>query len=285
MKKGTFNLGISVALCALLGAGGAIAGSGISQEGIVPTFQAGNFVAATDQQVCFDLAEQGLIGEFSSDVIGFKVDPTADFADDCVAVTISPDGLQLAWEACAGAEMLGIIVKGGPNFHVYDYVGSGLLADAWLQSPLNRGGRIPEISHYNVCYVPPQDGFFDGCTPGYWRNHADRWDGVEPGDNFNEVFGVDLLGSTVTLGAAVKLTGGGTNALARHAVAALLNAYGGVPNADGTIVVYPYTVDQVIELVQQAAGEPGLIESTKNLLEAANELGCPLSGSPAKQVP
>jgi hypothetical protein len=37
-------------------------------------------------------------------------------------------------------------------------------------------------------------------------------------------------------------------------------------------------------MVQDAVAN-GTIEATKNLFEAANELGCPLSGTPAVPVP
>jgi hypothetical protein len=96
-------------------------------------------------------------------------------------------------------------------------------------------------------------------------------------------FGVDLFSPDITLGVAIQLGGGGSNALARHATAALLNALGGVPNADGTTVDYPYTVAQVIQMVQDAVAN-GTIEATKDLLAAANELGCPLSGTRALPV-
>ena len=59
------------------------------------------------------------------------------------------------------------------------------------------------------------------------------------------------------------------NALARHAVAALLNA----SNPD---VASDFTTAQVIALVQDAVAS-GDFETAKNLLAAANEQGCPLS--------
>jgi hypothetical protein len=67
-------------------------------------------------------------------------------------------------------------------------------------------------------------------------------------------------------------------------VAALLNSYGGVPNADGTTVAYPYTTAEVIQMVQDAV-ENDTPEETKDLFADANELGCPLSGTKANPVP
>ena len=59
------------------------------------------------------------------------------------------------------------------------------------------------------------------------------------------------------------------NALARHAVAALLNASN--PDVDSD-----FTAAQVIALVQEAVAS-GDFETAKDLLAAANEQGCPLS--------
>jgi hypothetical protein len=142
---------------------------------------------------------------------------------------------------------------------------------------------MPQISHYNLCYEPTPPAGDEGCTPGYWRNHADRWQGVTSSADFDATFGVDLFATNITLGTAIWANGGGNNALARHATAALLNSFGGVPNGDGEKVDYPYTTAQVIQMVQDAAAN-GTIEETKDLFAAANELGCPLSGTRAVDV-
>jgi hypothetical protein len=255
---------------------------------IVPVGYSGNFVASDDDQVCYEMSALGYIGEVTSEMRGFKIDPPVKFENDYLEITLSSDGKLLDW-ITFDATMLAIIVKGGANYNIYDYVGTGLSWDNGLGSPSNRTDRrtglpeFPQISHYNVCYQPEDLGEYTGCTPGYWRNHADRWVGTEPGELFGDVFGVDLFDPDITLGQAIWMTGGGASALARHATAALLNAYGGVPNEDGTTVDYPYTVDEVIEMVQDAVAN-GTIEATKDLFEAANELGCPLSGTRAVPV-
>ena len=115
----------------------------------------------------------------------------------------------------------------------------------------------------------------EGCTPGYWKQpqHLDSWTQFLTTQTFNEVFGVDVTLSTggddATLLEALQSGGGGINALARHAVAALLNAASGDVDSD-------YTVAEVIALVQDAV-ESGDFETAKNLLAASNEAGCPLS--------
>jgi len=118
---------------------------------------------------------------------------------------------------------------------------------------------------------PPPDG--EGCTPGYWRQeqHFDSWvpTGYATGDDFETVFGVNASFNPDTLLDAVWLGGGGENALARHAVAALLNA--AHPSVD-----YEYSVAQIIAMVQQAYAT-GDFEETKDLFDAANNAGCPLN--------
>lgn len=117
--------------------------------------------------------------------------------------------------------------------------------------------------------VPPAGG--QGCTPGYWRQsqHFDSWVGYLPTDNFETVFGVDASFNPHTLLDGVTRNGGGENALARHAVAALLNASSGGVN-------YAYNAADVISLVQ-AAYATGNFEATKNLFEAQNDTTCPLN--------
>jgi len=130
---------------------------------------------------------------------------------------------------------------------------------------------------------------FEGCTPGYWRNHtgegpgrqANAWEptGFATTDLFRDPFdriitvrtGGRTSATDPTLLQAVVALGGGTNALARHAVAALLNA------AHPDVNSY-YSVAEVIQLVQDALDGTGPygIDGTKDLLEMANELGCPL---------
>jgi uncharacterized repeat protein (TIGR01451 family) len=122
----------------------------------------------------------------------------------------------------------------------------------------------------------------EGCTPGYWKQpqHADSWVTYSPTDSFDAVFGVDITlaaygkvaaNPNPTLLDALNAGGGGINALARHAVAALLNS----SNPD---VASNYTTAEVIALVQDAvtAGGRSMAE-VQALLAAANEQGCPLN--------
>ena len=94
----------------------------------------------------------------------------------------------------------------------------------------------------------------------------DSW-GVdyEPDDAFADVFGVSYEG---TLLAALKAGGGGSAALGRHAVAALLNAN----NPD---VSYAYSVNEIMSMVQSAFAS-GDFEFIKDQFAQENESGCPL---------
>ncbi len=136
----------------------------------------------------------------------------------------------------------------------------------------------------------------EGCTPGYWKNHPERWDGAGGDDftttvqhqlSFNAVFGVTVaeskMADDVTLLEALSSSNitalsaaneGNIYALNRHSAA-------GLADADSAIL-YPFTTIQVIDLYRDAVGAvagPASIRSAHLLLEAANELGCPLSNS------
>jgi hypothetical protein len=113
----------------------------------------------------------------------------------------------------------------------------------------------------------------NGCTPGYWKqaHHFDSWpDAYAPGDGFNSTFGIgtNWFAGSFTLLDGLNANGGGTKALARHAVAALLNAESGF---------YPMTTAEVIAAVQAAYNGAAGIEGTKNQFALSNELGCPLN--------
>jgi hypothetical protein len=110
----------------------------------------------------------------------------------------------------------------------------------------------------------------EGCTPGFWKNHPEEWPAqYDPTDRFSDVFGVTIAGDEdLTLRQALNLGGGDENALARAAVAALLNAASDEVN-------YEFTVEEVIAKVQNAI-ESGNIEAVKNQFDRENNRGCPI---------
>lgn len=111
-----------------------------------------------------------------------------------------------------------------------------------------------------------------GCTPGYWKNHTSKWGptGLDKNDDFDLEFGVDAFGPNKTLLEALKLDKGKYKNLAPHAVAALLNALH--PSEH-----FPYSAAEVRQLTADAilSGDAKKQEAVKDLLEAANQLGCP----------
>jgi hypothetical protein len=256
--------------------------------------KAGNFVAQDDVQLCYAIYGDTDFGE--RDLRGNRVEGPVTGWTTPFSITLSTNKQLLDWSTVNTAySVLAFVIKGGNGYNLYDYAFAPplLSSDQHLHSPVTQDKkgmlRAPEISHYNVCYEKIVDeAGAQGCTPGYWRNHADRWvEAVKTTDTFATTFGVTVPVSVVpnpyTLGDAIAASGGGFFALARHATAALLNAHGGVPNGDGTTVDYAYTVAEVIAMVQ-AAMTSGIYEATKDLFAAANEAGCPLSGTRAVSV-
>jgi uncharacterized repeat protein (TIGR01451 family) len=143
-------------------------------------------------------------------------------------------------------------------------------------NPVGFPNDITATASDSVTINPPPGG--EGCTPGFWKQdqHFDSWVGFSPSDSFDTVFGVDVTlrvdneqVTDPTLLQALQAQGGGINALARHAVAALLNASS--PDVDSG-----FTVAQVIALVQAAVAS-GDFETAHQLLAADNEQGCPLN--------
>jgi hypothetical protein len=127
-----------------------------------------------------------------------------------------------------------------------------------------------------------------GCTPGLWKNAKNAWPSPF-------VKNASLLG-TATPSIDAMFTGIGTNAsstmltaldwssgsttfsaqqkLLSQATAALLNA--------SYLMGYKYTVEQIRAMVAGATTRTQ-IESTKDLFDRANNLGCPVSNSVISQ--
>jgi hypothetical protein len=172
----------------------AFAESGTSGQGINPVEYPGN-LSGNGEEVCRELASIGLF-EWSDDIVGVKVDPPGNYDDGYVSVTLSADGKYLDWSA-TNAIVLAFLVKGGPNYYVYNYAGSGLNSDTGLHSPDNEGGNVPDVSHYNFCYIPVDDNGGQWCSPGYWRqeHHLGSWEatGISPDEKYTDYFSASTL--------------------------------------------------------------------------------------------
>jgi hypothetical protein len=131
------------------------------------------------------------------------------------------------------------------------------------------------LSNTEVLLVEDLNGVCDphGCTPGYWKNHLEKWagSGYATSDDFDATFATDLYGPDLSLGQVIATQEGKFKNLPYHAVAALLNA------AHQDLTNYPYTVDEVKAMVSEAihSGDLNQMEQTQIALMSANELGCP----------
>jgi hypothetical protein len=131
----------------------------------------------------------------------------------------------------------------------------------------------------------------EGCTPGFWKNNAVNWDhiawvGYTPNQKFSSIFGVPPI--TIFLGGnpkksssyktdptlleALGANGGGINALARHAVAALLNTSSGC-------VQYAYedVGDLIADVHDAIVAGAAAIQALHVELAGYNEAGCPVN--------
>jgi hypothetical protein len=124
----------------------------------------------------------------------------------------------------------------------------------------------------------------EGCTPGYWKNHAESWEEYQPGKKLGDLWNFPAsLSSFEDVTMLQALDGGGgpgvsgaTKILMRAAVAAYLNAA-----HDG--IGYPYrrfTDPFNIELQVNnalASEDRDTILALATTLDNANNLGCPLN--------
>lgn len=122
---------------------------------------------------------------------------------------------------------------------------------------------------------------FEGLSPGYWKNHPEDWDGVATSMSFEQFFfgsqqssltwkingnGKPSTQQDITLIQALNLGGGGEAALARQAVAAVLNAR----DED---VTYAFTEDQIKEWVTEAlSGQPVDLDNDGTIEFAAGKM-------------
>jgi hypothetical protein len=210
--------------------------------------------------------------------------------NNCGDVDLSVD-VATSWGICEG---IGIEIPAGGTEICYDSVPVPL---DWVDPNIclevianwdildDRGGCLPNedtVFAEGCCCVQPPGG--EGCTPGFWKNNAQKWgasawcDLFDPSDSFEGVFGVDvtLRGkgkntiASPTLLEALNANGGGINALARHATAALLNACSDCVQYD---IASPAAVIAAVQAAIAAGDEA--IQALHEELAYYNEAGCP----------
>ena len=172
----------------------------------------------------------------------------------------------------------------------YGYI-NGILV-TWCETPASPpADTICDQDERDEVVVNTEECGGEGCTPGFWKNNAEKWGaiawvGYSPDDSFSSVFGVVITIFTggnpnksssyitdPTLLEALGANGGGINALARHAVAALLNT-------SSPCVQYAYSsVSALIADVYDAivSGDEEAIQSLHEDLAYYNEAGCPVN--------
>lgn len=86
---------------------------------------------------------------------GIKVEPPIRGATTYGDITVQIDthtGMLLGFIAGADTEIRHVVMKGGPDTHIYDYDGS-ISEDYHLHAPPNGAGRCPELSYFTICYT------------------------------------------------------------------------------------------------------------------------------------
>ncbi len=116
---------------------------------------------------------------------------------------------------------------------------------------------------------PPTGEHHNGCSTKYWKDdaHKKQWKMFKSGDRFGAVCKVDSGGNRKLID-TLDVHGGGSKALGRQAVAALLNATN--PNVN-----YYYSASEVKAMVQNAYATKDFTTPT-GLLKKYNNMGCPL---------
>lgn len=120
---------------------------------------------------------------------------------------------------------------------------------------------------------------YEGCSPGFWKNHVCKWVGYSPDDTIEDVFDLPPELSEVSsknLSQALEFGGGSSivdkaKILLRQAVAAVLNAAHPEIN-------YPLSENDVIGEVNATLATLNTTEilNLKDILDAYNNLGCSL---------
>jgi hypothetical protein len=124
----------------------------------------------------------------------------------------------------------------------------------------------------------PPEKVFEGCTPGYWKNHTDQWVTFtpdQPVDMFEIPAWLWMLMQNDTPMDLLKYRGGpgddgAARILLRHAMAAMLNSR----HPD---INYQVGRREIQERVRDAlTGDREDMLQAKAVFEFLNERGCPL---------
>ena len=148
--------GLGLRLCALLAAMGVAAMLAFVSAGTARAAVVSPTVYPYNVNSCADI-EPGAHGVNIEAPVG-----SGTFDDGTLAgtYTVSDDQTSFDW-ASGTVPVSFVVIKGGTDANVYRY--SPAMSDSELVSPLNRGGKLPAISHVLLCYgeqppPPPAKG-------------------------------------------------------------------------------------------------------------------------------
>ena len=204
--------------------------------------------------------------------------------DTTFNVTLSNGQCQDIWSDVGIGRDIVRVTEQVPTGYTASYVRSVILGGVITTDPSVTGNSVTgPVAHADVGTLvvftntfvpppPPPDGDGEGCTPGYWKNHLDSWQGFSPTASFDAVFGLGspgMFNPDLTLLQALENGGGKFEKLGRHATAALLNAA-------SSGVDFGQTTTQVINAVKAAFAAKNSEPLATNLANA-NERGCPLN--------
>ena len=176
------------------------------------------------------------------------------------------------------------VLAAGTAYNVGDLNRNGLLdiAEAWLFSATTvvraaptstpRGRRSNEPVTAQKASASDVAGYYgngyaEGLTPGYWKNHTSSWPTWSDGSQVwrtNQLVGSVFTAApapnrSMTLFDALNDGGGNVEALLRHAVSALLST-------GSQFISYPVSARWIVDQVNAAlaSGDPTRIENLKN---------------------
>lgn len=258
-------------------------------------FSSADYVDAGKAWVC-QFAPDGTVGEYTFSTDGgpgttFSVTGSAynDLGPDN---SLDPDGASACEEVPLGGAVTGLTVTLLTPAIFYPDEGGPSLPNRWFRGPGDFGNFEGPTSSpaqtvdgtrgvvYWFKFNPTDEPGFEGCTPGYWKNHPDSWPptGYATGQTVGSVFNAGEYGlNDDTLLDALSYGGGpgavgGAKILLRAAVAGLLNA--SHPDTD-----YTMSAGALISAVNAAlaSGDRDTMLTLAASIDADNNLGCPLN--------
>ncbi len=125
---------------------------------------------------------------------------------------------------------------------------------------------------------PPEVVGDQGCTPGYWKNHASAWATYTTGQTAGSVFALGSYPSHANKTLHASLSGGGGSGVSGALTILLRAATAGILDAAHPGVAYPRTAASIIADVNTAiaSGNRNTMLTLATAIDNDNNRGCPL---------